>query len=125
MAIKVNGTTVVDDSRNLTNIASIDATTGAAISAGISTTPPTTAGAVGTYVFAVDSVGRQLTFGSTYAGSQLYPAAYVTTGNAPIGLESGTYLSSASSALSGTWRAMGEHYTNSTFKNVTVYVRIS
>jgi hypothetical protein len=33
MAIKVNGTTVVDDSRNLTNIASIDATTEAAISA--------------------------------------------------------------------------------------------
>jgi len=33
MAIKVNGTTVVDDSRNLTNIASIDATTTAAISA--------------------------------------------------------------------------------------------
>ena len=33
MAIKVNGTTVVDDSRNLTNVASIDATTEAAISA--------------------------------------------------------------------------------------------
>lgn len=33
MAIKVNGTTVVNDSRSLTNIASIDATTEAAISA--------------------------------------------------------------------------------------------
>lgn len=125
MAIKVNGTTVVDDSRNLTNIASIDATTGAAISAGISTTPPTTAGAVGTYVYAFDSVARQLTFGSTYAGSQLYPASFVSTGNAPIALESGTYLSTGSGTLSGTWRAMGAHYNNSTFKNATVYVRIS
>ena len=34
MAIQVNGTTVIDNSRNLNNIASIDATTAAAINAG-------------------------------------------------------------------------------------------
>lgn len=34
MAIKVNGTTVIDDSRALQNVASIDATTAAAISSG-------------------------------------------------------------------------------------------
>lgn len=33
MAIQVNGTTVIDNSRNLTNIASVDATTAAAIGA--------------------------------------------------------------------------------------------
>ena len=33
MAIKVSGTTVVDDSRSLTNIASVDATTVTAIGA--------------------------------------------------------------------------------------------
>lgn len=34
MAIKVNGTTVIDDSRQLQNVASVDATTAAAITAG-------------------------------------------------------------------------------------------
>ena len=33
MAIQVSGTTVIDDSRNLTNIASVDATTVTAIGA--------------------------------------------------------------------------------------------
>lgn len=109
MAIKVNGTTVVDDSRNLTNIASIDATTGAAISAGISTTPPTTYGAVGTYVTAVVTNNNvAVSGGATYSGASLLRHRV-----------SGTYLNSwplkefpnlsetTSASLSGTWRLMG------------------
>ena len=139
MAITLDGTTGVTaaefdgtvDASNLTGdidasqlTGTLPAIDGSALT-GIDTAPPTTAGAVGTYVFAFDSVGRQLTFGSTYAGSALYPGAFCATSTAPIGLEGNAYLSTGSGNLSGTWRSMGAHYSNTTFKNITVYVRIS
>ena len=130
MAITLDGTTGVTaaefdgavDASNLTGV--LPAIDGSALT-GIDTSPPTTAGAVGTYVFAFDNVARQLTFGGTYAGSDLYPASFVATSTAPIGLESTNYLSTGSGTLSGTWRSMGGHFSNPSFKNVTVYVRIS
>jgi hypothetical protein len=49
MAIKVGGTTVVDDSRQLTNIASVDATTVTALSNAGAGLPPQS-GNVGLYL---------------------------------------------------------------------------
>ena len=79
----------------------------------------TTAGAVGTYVWAThaasDTTTQQFVLGTTYAGTGLYPAGFgsasantatagttkYTSGNA-IGVHD-----TASAALSGTWKAMG------------------
>lgn len=102
MAIKVGGTTVIDDSRNLVNIVS---------GAGASTT----AGDVGTYAMA----GKMnqypaLNFGGTMGGSSLTPRS-----------ASGNYGSVTS--LSGTWRLMGYngYETNHTPNITSVWVRIS
>ena len=101
MAIKVNGTTVIDDNRNLVNIAS---------GAGSSTT----AGAVGTYLFARHSiVTGELTLGETTSGGNLEPA------NANGGV--------TGASPSGTWRTMGYALTGSSSGTVrtTLFVRIS
>ena len=113
MAIKINGTTVIDDSRNLVNIAS---------GAGSSTTYA----AVGTYVVAmVQYNGTTITSGSTKSGSNLkyYQTSeiargiYVTTGSGSV----------VSSSLSGTWRMMSGkifHYSNGDYY-CSLFVRIS
>ena len=108
MAIKVNGTTVIDDSRNLVNIAS---------GAGSSTT----FGAVGTYVLGAyqDSVSA----GSTYAGSSIYPSAQVRAGSLSADSRETSEMVRSGTALSGTWRAMG--YQNAGYWTQTVFVRIS
>tara|TARA_R110000822_G_scaffold284326_1_gene405825 strand:+ start:47 stop:373 length:327 start_codon:yes stop_codon:yes gene_type:complete len=87
MAIKVNGTTVIDDSRNLVNIVS---------GAGASTT----AGAVGTYgSLAITAINYQGSYyrggnaGTTYAASGLFWKG--ANGDA-----------STSPTLSGTWQFM-------------------
>ena len=181
MAIKVNGTTVVDDSRNLTNIASVDATTVAALSAAgvgditavtagsgltgggtsgavtinhqdtssqgsvnnsgntviqdvtldtyghitninsttISTTPPTTFGAVGTYVFAHGANGTSYTKGATTAGSNL--------GRTPVGITN-AYFDTAKTSLgvSGTWRyMMGDYGPPASWSAGGIWLRIS
>ena len=174
MAIKVNGTTVVDDSRNLTNIASIDATTEAAISAAgfsqttgditgvtagsgingggssgpvpishadtssqgsinnsgntviqdiyvdtyghitsmssttISTSGPTTVGAVGTYASLRALSGSGYSAGSTKAGSSLYYADCLRSYSGSPG--------------GGTWRCMGY---GQFYDRTTTWLRIS
>ena len=100
MAIKVNGTTVIDDSRNLVNIAS---------GAGSSTT----IGDVGTY--GLFSTSGAVNPGSTTAGSNLKwtnAAAYEAT---------------TSPTISGTWRAMGITLSGFGFSpySTTSFVRIS
>jgi len=93
----------------------------------------TTYGDVGTYVFGrrAGSASAQAVFtaGSTYAGSTLYPAGI--SGNvATAALTWSTSVSTlysgntGSSALSGTWRAMGSTHPN-TENPVTLFVRIS
>lgn len=113
MAIKVNGTTVIDDSRNLVNIAS---------GAGSSTTH----GDVGTYAF-MNAITSGAAWGNTRAGSSLNPAAISHGG---IGLTD--FYSSSMAALggsnlqSGTWRQMGDQrggYGSS--NHLTLWVRIS
>jgi len=96
MAIKVNGTTVIDDSRNLVNIVS---------GAGASTD----LGAVGTYAFLASDV--ILSEGDTTSGSNLR-----YTCHSP-GIAIGAYAT-------GTWRAMGTNGRTG-FADATVFVRIS
>ena len=105
MAIKVNGTTVIDDNRNLINIAS---------GAGSSTTY----GDVGTYVFGYLSSSSDLsTTGATHtetvSGSNLISAAAAAT-------------ASSGAALSGTWRLMGSvYYAINDAYRTSLFVRIS
>ena len=96
MAIKVNGTTVIDDSRNLVNIVS---------GAGASTT----FGAVGTYA-QLSIATTALTEGDTLSGSSLFPASFNTDGGSLVtgSTESSTVrVVSGTTAVSGTWRVMG------------------
>lgn len=101
MAIKVNGTTVIDDSRNLVNIVS---------GAGSSTAT----GAVGTY--GLFSIGSNISVGSTTSGANLYWVAANSHGY------------TTTPTISGTWRAMGvaagADYGISAYAT-TVFVRIS
>ena len=115
MAIKVNGTTVIDDNRNLVNIAS---------GAG----PSTSTGAVGTYAFLYETAANITTPGTSRAGSGLRYANAMTVWGSNIWWGYGT------SSASGTWRCMG--YTsrvNGSNNNmssyngtrITLWVRIS
>ena len=122
MAIKVGGTTVIDDSRNFTNIAGgFKTVNGTSVvgSGDISVGASTTFKAVGTYVFAVrTSSGSQNAGGGTFAGTALSPGNANGNTSATLG--------------SGTWRLMGAiGYTStgdtntSTAYSRSLYVRIS
>ena len=135
MAIKVNGTTVIDDSRNFTNIAGgFKTVNGTSVvgSGDISAGASTTYNAVGTYVFGDWYGSGGVTYNTTKAGSEIRPAGITgTAGNsgAPSD-QTYTYLKlwrGTASTLSGTWRAMGEenYYTPSSYNRVTLWVRIS
>ena len=76
----------------------------------VSANPPTTAGAVGTYLFGYHTQNNQQTIGNTVSGD-LYQA------NAG-GLYTG-------SSLSGTWRVMGFKYSSGNPDRCTLWVRIS
>ena len=122
MAIKVGGTTVIDDSRNLSNIAgglkTVNSTSllgSGNIEAGASTTY----NAVGTYIYAARPAAT-LAANSTYSGSSIRAGGlqgptngqpYITTGG----------------SLSGTWRAMGNCVATaySNYYYCTLVVRIS
>ncbi len=129
MAIKVNGTTVIDDSRNISNVGTVTATSfsgnGSALT-GIDTAPPTTFGDVGTYAFLYYTT--TVVDGTTYAGSGLYPAGIFNWN--PIGGDSFTGGTDAiatrgPTAVSGTWRAMGRVNWSSAKVSLTLFVRIS
>jgi hypothetical protein len=110
MAIKVNGTTVIDDNRNLVNIVS---------GAGSSTT----AGAVGTYGW-MEMISPNTTIvgtpayryfgaGTTFAGSALRWA-----------MPSNSSDSSTSPTVSGTWQHMA--YGSGAYdRHSSLFVRIS
>jgi hypothetical protein len=106
MAIKVNGTTVIDDGRNLVNIVS---------GAGASTT----LGDVGTY--ALLQIGQNVTAGTTFSGSVLTYAG-VTTYTFSDEYPAFSY---STTSPSGTWRCMGETTVNGRGKAITLFVRIS
>lgn len=95
--------------------------------AGVST--PSTAGAVGTYAFALSTSG-DTSFGSTRAGSSLRP-----TSAAKSGIDSGSGIVgpfdfNEGTALSGTWRCMGQFdltdpASGSRSEGATLWIRIS
>lgn len=118
MTLQINTTTVIDASRNLTNIAN---------QTSFVSTNIATAGfdAVGQYTFAWRGTGP-FTNGSTYAGSTLFTggfwngggtlAAGGSTGTAHDGFRSGT-------SLTGTWRAHGDSYDGTRSNHWTLFIR--
>jgi len=99
MAIKVNGTTVINDSRALQNIASVDATSAAAMSAaGVGSTPTTSAGQLQRIVFVPDGLmfssdessdGKAwFYYGIAQSGDTISVAAYQDTDNIVYNLTS-------------------------------------
>lgn len=97
------------------------------------------AGAVGSYVWAStipsNQAAIQFTFGTTYAGTDLYPAGFTTSTSSSHNSTSQRYEASASvsvmdlnvDALSGTWRCMGQTSPSTTFDEqpVALFLRIS
>jgi len=86
----------------------------------ISYTPPTSAGDVGTYIFAGPDAVGSITLGSTIAGSTLLSSGFAST-NA---LNDDTAADIRGSALSGTWRAMG-NVNLASRRASTLFLRIS
>lgn len=112
MAIKVNGTTVIDDNRNLINIAS---------GAGSSTTY----GDVGTYLFGYEDLGN-VTENTTIAGSSLFPGGLRgLSGDVPVDGGQSAWVTRGGTALSGTWRRMFRANTGGNDFKAGLYVRIS
>ena len=112
MAIKVNGTTVIDDSRNFTNINSgFKTVNGTSVvgSGDISAGASTTNGAVGTYALAGNKQNSTITWGGTRSGSNL------VLNNGGNGFNNTFNLyADGGSTLSGTWRLMnGKNLANS------------
>lgn len=119
MAIKVNGTTVIDDSRTLQNVGGLKTVGGSSIlgSGNIATGGSTTLGAVGTYaMLRHSSVNTTVQTGATVSGSSMY----YSSGYGPYG-------AAGSTAPSGTWQCMGFVRTNSGYSSgyPSVFVRIS
>lgn len=89
----------------------------------LTATAGASAGAIGTYAFAINISLTSVPFGSTIAGSSLKPAAMglVDNPDAAAGYNTGT--------LSGTWRAMGHGssfaYGSTTHNAVTLWLRVS
>jgi hypothetical protein len=146
MAIKVNGTTVIDDSRNLSNVGGLKTVNGTNMvgsgniafktvngssvvgSGNISAGASTTYGAVGTYVFGYRR-NTGIVNGNTYSGSQIEPGGLMSLSGSTTDddLWSGSYFSKGGSSLSGTWRAMGRmnYDSGATQQRWTLFVRIS
>lgn len=114
MAIQVNGTQVIGNSRELTNIASIDAATAASITAAGVGGASTTYGAVGTYAAATYNIGTSTIMGGgTVAGSTLYYYWQPdnTYADARPLTDAATNSQNVSSGFSGTWRLMAGRMT--------------
>jgi hypothetical protein len=124
--IGVSGTTITNN-----GVTSIVAGTNITISGGTGAvtinasggSPPTTYGAVGTYVYA--GVAAVLSPGSTYSGSDL---SYSTSGGyfsswaGYVLIRVGEY---ASLGLSGTWRALSYSTNNGSYIGTALFVRVS
>jgi len=125
MAYSVGATSVINSSRQLQNIASLDATTTTTISNAVasSVSPSTTAGAVGTYVFAGGGNNNTDQFNDTESGSNLTVAGIRYGGGVGASSYSNFYWSTQDESLSGTWRRMGGYHPS--YASMTLFVRIS
>jgi hypothetical protein len=121
MAIKVNGTTVIDDSRNVQNVGGFRTVNGTSVvgSGNISAGASTSYGAVGTYVVAGETMTENETIygGNTRSGSTLKThlnSPYPEVGGQAMPMyEQYNTNYATSSGLSGTWRMMAprmQHY---------------
>ncbi len=132
MAIKVNGTTVIDDSRNLANVGGLKTVNGTSLvgSGNISAGASTSYGAVGTYTVA-GIVGGSNTYksgGDTISGSSLklnqrWSSAFGSNHEHTV---PNYYWST--NTLSGTWRVMVNKTIDigsTTVAAQTLFVRIS
>ena len=107
MAIKVNGTTVIDDSRNLSNVGGLKTVNGTSLvgSGNISAGASTTYGAVGTYIVAYPDNTNYYAIGSgTIAGNALYVQGSAD-GMQTWFNNAENYGTKVNVNLSGTWRA--------------------
>lgn len=126
MAYSVGTTSVINSSRQLQNIASLDSTTTTTIANAVSSSvaPSTTAGSVGTYALLANTNNVHYDWGDTSAGSNLYPAALRHSSALGDSAYSNYHFGTTNSARSGTWRKMSGRYTG-THWNIAVWVRIS
>ena len=128
MAIQVGGTTVIDDSRNLSNVGGLKTVGGNSIlgSGDIATGGSTTYGAVGTYVGGyVTNVGF-VNNNTNKAGSdiKIYGGASASGHSLNSGNQHSAALTSA--GLSGTWRCVSSYeQSSSTYHWGSIWFRIS
>jgi len=114
MAYKVGNTTVINDSRQLQNITSLDSTTSNTVSAASS--PPTSHGAVGTYTFGyiASPIAATTTIaaGTTVSGSSIKIVLPQNSASGNMYSTIAFFISASSNSqpsnygLSGTWRHM-------------------
>jgi hypothetical protein len=106
MAIKVASTTVINDSRQLQNIASLDTTTENQIKSVVTTVNTTFGGVGSTGFFPKASDNTNVLPGATLAGSKL--GFYnILPGTIQLYNTGQTNISNAGGTPSGTWRNMG------------------
>ena len=129
MAIKVNGTTVIDNSRNVQNVGGFRTVNGTSVvgSGNISAGASTTADAVGTYTWGRPANSTAYSIGQTASGIQptgqnrsIGDSAYWDNGWQNNG--------STGPTRSGTWRCMSPAWIWSTGQNIShagLWVRIS
>ena len=122
MAIKVNGTTVIDDSRNLQSVQGIKTINNTSIlgSGNISAGASTTAGAVGTYGLMQGFEAPSGYFTNSYSNGSTISGSLLRFASANAG------SFSSSPTPSGTWRCMGGALSTFSSSNATtLWVRIS
>ena len=101
MAIKVNGTTVIDDSRNLSNVGGLKTVNGTSLvgSGNISAGASTTTGAVGTYAILRYTRKHRRLFYNSYK-VQLWHCFWIIS----CDLQTMRGITHLAVALSGTWK---------------------
>jgi hypothetical protein len=130
MAIQVGGTTVIDNSRNLSNVGGLKTVGGTSIlgSGDIATGGSTTYGDVGTYIYGARVEGR-VSAGSTAAGSSIRTAVLYSYSTTSISFNTTIAQTDfvTSNAMSGTWRQMFDATigSSSSVARTGLWVRIS
>ena len=106
MAIKVNGTTVIDDSRNLSNVGGLKTVNGNSLvgsgNISVGTAPPTSG-------ITQHPVGSYLTLSRNVSGANL-PTTFYTTRNAATGSFNASWSYHLVTINYGTWMCMGLTY---------------
>jgi hypothetical protein len=146
MAIKVNGTTVIDDSRNLSNVGGLKTVGGNNLvgsgdvgfktvngdsligSGNISAGASTTNGDVGTYTYGCPTGTTNYGTGATASG--IYPVGEADQGSTAyryegFGYSSTWYKAAVGSQFSGTWRCMSICRWYQGLRTMGLWVRIS